>query len=56
VSAAGRRRAALAQVGRDQRAELDDPAADGFAAGLDATLGEQLLDVAEAERERSQTG
>lgn len=51
MPAAGRRTAASAQVCRDQRAELDDPATDRLAADLDPALRHQLLDVPDAERE-----
>jgi hypothetical protein len=51
MPAARRRRPAPAQVGRDQWAELNHPAPDRLAADLDAALGEQLLDVPDAERE-----
>lgn len=49
MPAAGRGRATPAQIGGDQRAELDDPASDGLTADLDPALDHQLLDVADAE-------
>jgi len=42
---------APAEFGRDQRAKLVDPAANGLAADLDAALLHQLLDIADAEGE-----
>ena len=48
---AGRWRPPTPQVGGDQPAELDHPAAHGLATGLDPALSQQLLDVANAERE-----
>lgn len=45
------RTAASAQVGRDQRAELDDPATDRLPADLGPALRHKLLNVADAERE-----
>jgi hypothetical protein len=51
MPSAGGRRPAPSQVRRDQRAELDYPAAHRFAADLDTALGQQLLDVTDAQRE-----
>jgi hypothetical protein len=45
------RRSAPTRVRRDQRTEVDYPAANGFAADLDAALGEEFLDVSDAQGE-----
>jgi hypothetical protein len=45
------RRSAPTRVRRDQRTELDHPAANGFAADLDAALGEEFLDVSDTQGE-----
>jgi hypothetical protein len=45
------RRPTPAQVGRDQRTELQRPAADRLVADLDPALGQQLLDVPQAQGE-----
>ena len=42
---------ATAEVRRDQRTELDYPATDRLATDFDAALGEQFLDIPDAERE-----
>ena len=46
-----RARAATPQPPRDQRAELQHPAPDGFVGDIEPTLGQQILDVSVAERE-----
>ena len=51
MPAASRRRAPPTQIGRDQWAEFIDPTPHGLTADLDPALGEQLLDVPDAERE-----
>jgi hypothetical protein len=50
-----RGRPAPAQIGRDQRAKLDHPAAHCFTADLDSTLRQQFFDVADAKRKYRQT-
>jgi hypothetical protein len=47
----GRRAPASTQVGGEERAELDRPAADSFPADVDPAFGEQFLDVPHAQRE-----
>ena len=39
------------QVRRDQRAKLDNPASNRLAADFNSALGEQFLDIPNAERE-----
>jgi hypothetical protein len=51
VPAARRRRPTSAQIRRDQRAELVRPAPHSFATDFNAALGQQLLDVSNAQRE-----
>lgn len=41
----------VARGGRDQRAELDHPAANRLGADVDATLGRQFLNISNAQRE-----
>ncbi len=51
MPAAGRRLTTPTQVRRDQRAKLDNPASNLLAADFDSALGEQFLDIPNAERE-----
>ena len=51
MPAARRWASATAEVLRDQRAELDHPASDRLAADFDSALGQQFLNIADAERE-----
>jgi hypothetical protein len=48
---AGRSATAPAQVGGNQRSELQRPASDRLVADLASSLSQQLLDVAKAQRE-----
>jgi hypothetical protein len=48
---ARRRRSAAAQICCDQRPELFGPASHRFTTGLNTTLRQQFLDIADAERE-----
>ena len=41
----------FAQVGRDPRPKMDSPAPDGLIGDDNPALGQQILDVAEAQRE-----
>ena len=51
MPAARRRRPPASEIGGDQRAKLDHPAANGLPAGLDSALGQQFLNVTNTERE-----